>query len=319
MKKIFLSKYSIALEKECRYLAKLINADFNIGIQLNRRSLSQCKSKCEVHIYNTSIATPWYLFWAKIYDLKTIFYCHEPNKKDIFKYYKGSAIAKHIVVKWINFVSIILSSETILLSAYGLKRAQQYPLMNRYSAKLKVQNIQLPKISMRKSNLQRNIILVFGQLNATKQPYWIRDYVKYSNFLRGKVKLVIVTASNEFDYLEKLQGDNPPKFSIIRSDKLTDEMISKYLDVSFATIHLHHCVTQSGAVVESLRHGVPVVCLNTSGFNQFYSKGIMELIDEYNYTDLDSSIKQLSHSQLMRREKCFEFFQRNFSGKQYLK
>ena len=314
MKKIFLSKHNIALVKECIFLAEVIAGKYDVGAQLTRDTIARCRKTCEIHIYNTSIATPWYLFLARIYGVRTVFYCHEPNKLDIFKFYRGFTLIKHFLIKYINFLSIILCNECVCLSQFGLQRALTYPFMKSYSCKFRVQNIKLPKINKNSSVEKRFNILVFGQLNGTKQPYWIKDFLLHSKVLGGGIKLNVVTASKEFLFLEKLEAEYPNIFSISRFDCLSDEMISFYLSSSFASIHLHHCVTQSGAFVESLRHGVPSVCLNTEGFSQFYEAEIMELLDEYSYSKLDAAIDNLFYNQIDRREKCVKLFNRFFTN-----
>ena len=315
MKKIFLSKHNIALVKECIFLAEVIAGKYDVGAQLTRDTIARCRKTCEIHIYNTSIATPWYLFLARIYGVRTVFYCHEPNKLDIFKFYRGFTLIKHFLIKYINFLSIILCNECVCLSQFGLQRALTYPFMKSYSCKFRVQNIKLPKINKNSSVEKRFNILVFGQLNGTKQPYWIKDFLLHSKVLGGGIKLNVVTASKEFPFLEKLGVEYSEIFSISRFDNLSDETISMYLNSSFASIHLHHCVTQSGAFVESLRHGVPSVCLNTDGFNQFYEAEIMELLDEYSYPKLDAAIGTLFNNQIERREKCLRVFDRNFTSR----
>lgn len=315
MKKIFLSKHNLALVKECIFLAEVIAGKYDVGAQLTRDTIARCRKTCEIHIYNTSIGTPWYLFLARIYGVRTVFYCHEPNKLDIFKFYRGFTLIKHFLIKYINFLSIILCNECVCLSQFGLQRALTYPFMKSYSCKFRVQNIKLPKITIQPSNEKNFNILVFGQLNATKKPYWIEDFLMNSMVLGGAIKLNVVTASKEFPFLEKLGVEYSEIFSISRFDNLSDETISMYLNNSFASIHLHHCVTQSGAFVESLRHGVPSVCLNTDGFNQFYEAEIMELLDEYSYPKLDAAISTLFNNQIERREKCLRVFDRNFTSR----
>ena len=313
MHKFFLSKFSPGLIKECEYRASLTSGSFQGKRLLSLRTLLECYGmKDEVHVYNSSITLPFLILVAKILKIPLIFYCHEPAKEHRFKHYSLVALCKTYIVELLNYFCIVLATKTYVMSPYGYQLISRSLIFSFVKSKIYQTRILMPAAPKLVERSELKTVLLFGQLNNTKTPYWVDDFVNNSKFLQDGGRLRILTASSMHQFLEDLQASFPKRLEIMRHHKLSDRTIMENIQASIATIHLHHCVCQSGAMVESLRNGVPTVTLSDPGFKQFYSSRHMVMIEKYDFRSLDTAINTIVENLDVYQTGSLRYYEDNF-------
>ena len=289
-----------------------MSASFDADILLTMRSLFLCSRYDEIHIYNAYLFTPFHIFLARLLGCHVVFYSHEPAKKGKYKSYGFQGAVKSTAVELINKLSIMLAHKSFVFSPYALKLTQDSILLKLFSNKIYETRLLMPDPVVKNSSAVEPTVLFFGQLNKTKTPYWVTDFVQNSKFLQSGGKLKILTGSLEYDFLDVLQRENPSKFEIERVQNLSDEKIECEIQKVIVTVHLHHCVCQSGAMVESYRNRVPIITLEAPGFSQFYDPDCMAMISAYSAEDLDNAISKMVDLGSNGRENAYQFYKKNF-------
>lgn len=313
MPKFFLSKFSPGLVKECQYRASLLSGSFQGSRLLTISTLVECiGSRDEVHVYNSSVTLPILVLVARFLKIPLIFYCHEPAKEQRFKHYNFIALCKTYIVELLNSLCILLATKTYVMSPYGYELISRGLFFSFVKNKVYQTRILMPVAPRLVDKSEVDTVLLFGQLNNTKTPYWVTDFVNHSKFLQDGGRLRILTASSMHQFLEELQVSFPGRLEVIRHEKLSDITIMENIQASVATIHLHHCVCQSGAMVESLRNGVPPVTLSDPGFKQFYGERHMVMIDKYDVQSLDAAINKIVENVDEYQAGAFRYYRENF-------
>ena len=144
---------------------------------------------------------------------------------------------------------------------------------------LKLEILELPTVP------KKSQFLVYGQINQTKTLDWLKELVKTIPE-EAAFMVKILTANALPDDQEEIFTKLKNFIELDLRSELSDACISQNIRESIGTIHFHNGVTQSGAVVESFRNNVPVVCRNTPGLKQHVHFECGEMLDELCYETL---------------------------------
>jgi glycosyltransferase involved in cell wall biosynthesis len=309
-----LSKKSPGLMKEVNYLNRIFSPVEDTVSTVKLSTLLQIGKNDDIRyvsFYNTSILTCLYiLFFKLIYPKKYILmFVHEPYKLHMSKYYKQRIVIKNYLIFTINGICGRLSDRVVYLSEYGYKMGQfNVFLRNKTSSivTLKLKTLQIPKVP------KKSQFLVYGQINQTKTLDWLEELVKtIPEDVEFKVKILTANAL-PFDQEEIFKSNGHFIELDVRSE-LSDACIAQNIRESVGTIHFHNGVTQSGAVVESFRNNVPVVCRNTPGFQQHVDLEYGELVDQLSYQILKDIAEKFQMNCSQYEKQLGSYFKENFT------
>lgn len=282
-----MSKTSPGLIKEVCYLNKFFSPMEEAFFKVTWSTLLKLGKNENIKyiaFYNTSIYTFLYVLYFKLIhqEKNIIMFVHEPYKLNMSEYYKPWVAAKNHLIFVINGICGRLCDRVIYLSEYGYKMGQRNVfLRNKTSSTvtLKLEILKFSKVSKKRQ------FLIYGQINQTKTLDWLEELLKV--LPEEVVFKVKVLTANALPYRQEEIFRKYKNFiELDLRSELSDACISQNIRESIGTIHFHNGVTQSGAVVESFRHNVPVVCRNIPGMQQHVHVECGEIVDELCYQTL---------------------------------
>ena len=267
-----------------------------------------------IGFYNSHPLNLLFYFFCMIIlpSCKRFLVLHEPCKENAIGSYGGYALVIYLITVF-NKIQSWFCTDLIVLSPYAEELLSKTWGYNKF-CKTHCARILLPQHEKNiRSHPQDPRYLTFvGNVNKTKKLDWFLDLIKFSNQRGTKHQFLLVTASDLTEYKAKEPINNLANLVIHNPQTLSDGEISKFIDRSQLVFCLHESVTQSGVFVECMRHGVPVVCLNSPGFSQFMAGCGAMVPSSQNMDGILDAVQKVIINRAEMVGACQEVFRANF-------
>lgn len=239
---------------------------------------------------------------------------HEPLKTNKIKNFGFSSL-KVLAVELINKLQSWLCSDLIILSKYGIHLVESAHGYNPYAVTHEARILLDPLPQFWQKN-QRKYLSFIGNVNGTKGINSFYNLAKFCGKDGQDFRFALITGSTLSKYDRSIYDlDN---VEVIEKSPLTDLEIEDWMTQSIAVFCLHRSVTQSGVLVECMRTGTPVICIDESGFTQFIKDVKCLVPTDYDNSDLISAIDHVSNNLLDLSQKALKQFSDEFSSERFI-
>ena len=248
----------------------------------------------------------------KFYRVKSYLALHEPYKsiRELINYELGLSLYL-LLANIFQAISILLSTNVILMSPYGLKLFKTILI-----SKLKTNPIQVNLLlNNNKIENPRKYISFVGRLNKNKGIYDFIGMIQYYKKHINKDYIFLIVSSD--DILRFIPNDliNYKNLVLLHKTNLSDETIEDIISKSLVVNVLHKSGTQSGVLPLSLSLSTPTLVRDIEPFTQYIKMKNWVLNKEITAKDYFKKLDEIIENYPENMNYAASLFEKHFDKK----